>query len=139
MEKNDYCRDVGSFVPQRTRCKIAKVIACHNIFVSSVGEQEKYRVYKLHRLIPGNAKFYKMPHAQNYLRNDYEKLYYMLCLTDVLEPSKRGLSLHNIDFDICFSGDKYIIDILGANDGYLEIVRGAADWLTGINIFQDGQ
>lgn len=81
-------------------CKVAKVIACHNIFICSNGENKKYEQCKLNHLIPGNAKFRRMPHQQNYLRDDYEKLYYLLCLTDALEPSKRSISLNDINLNI---------------------------------------
>ena len=121
-------------------CKVAKVIACHNIYVCAAGEEEKYKSCHLSHLIPASKKFRKMPHAKNRLENDYEKLYYLLCLTDVLEPSKRGVSLQDIDFDICSDGQGYVIDISGkVEDDYTNPVKGLEDWLTGLRVSEEGR
>ena len=41
-----------------------------------------------------------MPNMSILSRDDYGKLYYLLALTDTLEPTKRGLDVNNIDIEV---------------------------------------
>ena len=74
-------------------CKIAKVIACHNIFIClSSNDKKKYQDAELNNLIPSEYDNCKMPRSNSI----FEKLYLLLCICDILEPVKRGLFLQDI-------------------------------------------
>lgn len=117
-------------------CKIAKVIACHNVFIcADKASEQKYRKAHLEQLIVGHGKFYKTPRSSNSLRGDFEKLYYLLCLTDTLEPSKRGIDLNEIDLAVECLENCYSIDITGTdNPQYLQGIKDLEIWLNGITV-----
>lgn len=115
-------------------CKIAKIIACHSIFVADDETKASYK--NVTELIPGNKKFFHMPNIKNrYALNSYEKLYFLLALVDTLEPSKRGITLDEIniyvdkikygvyDLHITFLSDK------GDQEKYLIGLSKLSDWL----------
>lgn len=121
-------------------CKIAKIIACHNIFVADKKEESKYE--KIPELIPGNKKFFHMPNIKNHnTLNSYEKLYFLLALVDTLEPSKRGIPLDEIniqvdkikygvyDLHIIFLSDK------GDQERYLSGISKLSDWLNFVSVY----
>ena len=125
-------------------CKIAKIIACHNIFVADKKEESKYE--KIPELIPGNKKFFYMPNIKNHnTMNSYEKLYFLLALVDTLEPSKRGIDLNHIDIQADkIQHSKYVlrIETLGSIDKQKEYYNGIkqlSNWLNFVEINKDGQ
>ena len=107
-------------------CKIAKIIACHSIFIADKNEESKYG--KLPELIPGNKKFFYMPNIKNHnTMNSYEKLYFLLALVDTLEPSKRGIDLNHIDIQADkIQHSEYVlrIETLGSIDKQKEYYNG---------------
>lgn len=125
-------------------CKIAKIIACHNIFVADKKEESKYE--KIPELIPGNKKFFRMPNIKNHnTMNSYEKLYFLLALVDTLEPTKRGINLKDIDIDVQDNYDgSYILKIdlfneLGDYEKYQNGIMGFKDRLNFIEKSEDGK
>ena len=125
-------------------CKIAKIIACHNIFVADKKEESKYE--KIPELIPGNKKFFYMPNIKNHnTMNSYEKLYFLLALVDTLEPSKRGIDLNHIDIQADkIQHSEYVlrIETLGSIDKQKEYYNGIkqlSNWLNFVEINKDGQ
>lgn len=121
-------------------CRVAKVIACHNIFIcDKQSEKYKYKETGLSHLILGNSTFHKMPHKNFFSREDYGKLYYLLALTDTLEPSKRGIDLESIDINICNQGTVCELILLNVdNQDYLEGVRILEKWLDCVEIKDNG-
>lgn len=75
---------------------IAKVIASHNVFIASNKTQEKYQKAGLDSLIPSENSSCKMPKK----KGKYELLYLLLCLVDILEPTKRNMNIENIMLEI---------------------------------------
>ena len=125
-------------------CKIAKIIACHNIFVANKKEESKYE--KIPELIPGNKKFFRMPNIKNHnTMNSYEKLYFLLALVDTLEPSKRGIDLKdiNIHVDKVQNGEYVLqIEILTSQDKPKEYFKGIKqlnNWLNFVETGESGQ
>lgn len=124
-------------------CKIAKVIACHNIFVcdsNSNIDKDKYRKNKLSHLIVGNGKFHKMPNMSILSRDDYGKLYYLLALTDTLEPTKRGLNVNDIDIEVEKHGMSCEIILSNINDEiYLSGINSLPKWLDCVDVKDNGK
>lgn len=129
-------------------CKIAKIIACHNIFVLNeyATAKEKAQYVKLPELIKGNEKFKYMPNTKNsYEISSYEKLYFLLALVDTLEPSKRWIDLKDIDIQIDrIQKSKYDIkiDILtnsGDQEKYKKGIIGLKSWLNFIEVDDGGK
>lgn len=125
-------------------CKIAKIIACHNIFVTDKKEESKYE--KIPELIPGNKKFFYMPNIKNHnTMNSYEKLYFLLALVDTLEPSKRGMGLKEIDIQVDkINHREYILRIkastsLDKQKEYYNGIKQLSNWLNFVEISEDGQ
>ena len=74
-------------------CKIAKVIACHNIFIClSDKDKNEYTKAGLQNLIPSVTDSCKMPQSKGF----FELLYLLLCICDVLEPTKRNINLNQL-------------------------------------------
>ena len=119
-------------------CKIAKIIACHNIFVcdSCNGcDKDKYNKNNLSHLIVGNSKFHKMPHGNFLSRDDYGKLYCLLALTDTLEPTKRKIDL--CKYDIQVNEAEIIINLKSdniENFNYAKIQFELNAWLNFIEV-----
>ena len=84
--------------------KIAKIIACHNIFVCDKEDDvQKYRDSNLMNLVPqelGGNRFEKMPHRHFGFMDDFDKLYYLLALVDTLEPVKKEINYYDIDIEV---------------------------------------
>ena len=125
-------------------CKIAKIIACHNIFIADKKEESKYE--KIPELIPGNKKFFYMPNIKKrHIINSYEKLYFLLALVDTLEPSKRGIDLNHIDIQADkIQHSEYVlrIETLGSIDKQKEYYNGIkqlSNWLNFVETSEDGQ
>lgn len=126
-------------------CQIAKIIACHNVFVAKPKEIEKYK--ELPELIPENiGLFHYMPNIKNrYSMSSYEKLYFLLALVDTLEPTKREINLKDIDIDVQDNYDgSYILKIdlfneLGDYEKYQNGIMGFKDWLNFIEKSEDGK
>lgn len=125
-------------------CKIAKIIACHNIFVADKKEESKYE--KIPELIPGNKKFFYMPNIKNHnTMNSYEKLYFLLALVDTLEPSKRGIDLKEIDIQVDeIYHREYVLRIemsvsLDKQKEYYSGIKQLRNWLNFVEINKDGQ
>ena len=125
-------------------CKIAKIIACHNIFVADDKTKKSYE--NVPELIPGNKKFFHMPNIKNHnTMNSYEKLYFLLALVDTLEPSKRGIDLNHIDIQADkIQHSEYVLRIvtLGSIDKQKEYYNGIkqlSNWLNFVEINKDGQ
>lgn len=125
-------------------CKIAKIIACHNIFVADKKEESKYE--KIPELIPGNKKFSYMPNIKKrHIINSYEKLYFLLALVDTLEPSKRGIDLKDINIHVVkVQNGEYVLQIetLGSIDKQKEYYNGIkqlSNWLNFVEKNKDGQ
>ena len=115
--------------------KIAKVIASHNIFLAqNEKDKEKYKDACLEKLIPSANDNRKMPKR----KGKYELLYLLLCLVDVIEPTKRDLDLRHIELDI--EGNKNLRIVihlnadLYANQHYVANIICAETWLNFINI-----
>ena len=122
-------------------CKIAKVIACHNIFVcDDKTQEEKYEKSGLAHLIVNDNRFHKMPHRNFFSTDDYGKLYYLLALTDTLEPTKRKIDMNDLDFEIENQNGRYVINILGTlNKEYLRGIDNLKNWLKGVKIENNGR
>ena len=125
-------------------CKIAKIIACHNIFVADKKEESKYE--KIPELIPGNKKFFYMPNIKNHnTMNSYEKLYFLLALVDTLEPSKRGIDLNHIDIQVDkIQHSEYVLQIetlvsIDKQKEYFNGIKKLSNWLNFVEINKDGQ
>ena len=125
-------------------CKIAKIIACHSIFIADKNEESKYE--KLPELIPGNKKFFYLPNIKNHnTMNSYEKLYFLLALVDTLEPTKRGISLKEIDIQVdkAPSGiyELYInlSPTKGDQEKYLDGIAKLRDWLNFVDVDDGGK
>lgn len=140
----DYCGLKINFSTFTAMCKVAKIIACHNIYVSAENDDGKYD--KLPELITCNPQFRYMPNIKNRRQMDpWEKLYFLLALVDTLEPSKRNIDLKDIDIDIEKKRDgEYImrIDILkpqGEQDKYYNRIRELKCWLNFVATNEDGK
>lgn len=124
-------------------CKVAKIIACHNIFVcdsNNEDDKDKYRKNKLSHLIVGNGRFHKMPNMSILSRGDYGKLYYLLALTDTLEPTKRGLNVNDIDIEVEKHGMSCEIILSNINDKrYLSDINSLPKWLDCVDVKDDGK
>lgn len=124
-------------------CKVAKIIACHNIFVcdsNNEDDKDKYRKNKLSHLIVGNGKFHKMPNMSILSRDDYGKLYYLLALTDTLEPTKRGLDVNNIDIEVEKLDMSCEIILSNINDErYLSGINSLPKWLDCVDVKDNGK
>lgn len=124
-------------------CKVAKIIACHNIFVcdsNNEDDKDKYRKNKLSHLIVGNGKFHKMPNMSILSRDDYEKLYFLLALTDTLEPTKRGLDVNNIDIEVEKLDMSCEIILSNINDErYLSGINSLPKWLDCVDVKDNGK
>ncbi len=121
-------------------CRIAKVIACHNIFIcDNKRDKTKYKNAGLSHLIEGTGKFHKMPHRNFCSRDDYGKLYYLLALTDTLEPSKRGINIKDIDIKVDNQGMICELTLSNVdNQDYLEGVQRLDSWLDCIEVKDNG-
>lgn len=124
-------------------CKIAKIIACHNIFVADKKEESKYE--KIPELIPGNKKFFYMPNIKNHnTMNSYEKLYFLLALVDTLEPSKRGIDLKDIDIQVDkIQQSEYVLRIemltsLDKQEEYYNGIKQLGKWLNFVETSENG-
>ena len=129
-------------------CKIAKIIACHNIFVLNehATAKEKAQYFKLPELIKGNEKVKYMRNTKNsYEISSYEKLYFLLALVDTLEPTKRWIDLKDIDIQIDrIQKSEYDIKIdiftnSGDQDKYIKGIIGLKSWLNFIDVDDDGK
>lgn len=120
-------------------CKIAKIIACHNIFVcNNKDDSEKYKSSGLSHLIIGNPKFHKMPHKNIFYNDEYNKLYYLLALVDSLEPTKRGVEINDIDI-VIKNANNIKLNLLNSNtNGYIGNIKRITEWLRGIEVSEDG-
>lgn len=77
---------------------VARVIACHNIFIcTKKDDEDKYRDCGLQSLIPTFDNDCKMPKRLT----TEGKLFFLLCLCDSIEPTKRGFDdSSSLDFQI---------------------------------------
>ena len=76
---------------------IAQVIACHNLFLCQNKDDEyMYDACGLQELIPTQNCSCKMPKFLNY----YGQMYFLLCLCDNIEPTKRGIDLAVLHIDV---------------------------------------
>ena len=81
-----------------------------------------------------------MPNMSVLSRDDYGKLYYLLALTDTLEPTKRGLDVNNIDIEIEKYGMSCKIIISNINDErYLSGINSLPKWLDCVDVKDDGK
>ena len=96
---------------------IARVIACHNIFICTKKEDErKYRDCDLEHLILTSNNDCKMPKRLS----TEGKLYFLLCLCDSIEPTKRGFDdSSSLNFQI----DQNCITVILTNAGNNETVE----------------
>ncbi len=127
----------------RAMCKVAKIIACHNIFVS---KKKDVRYKNLPELIKENKQFRYMPNTKNRREiSSYEKLYFLMALVDTLEPSKRGIDLKNIDIRVDkIQSNKYRVSIdlskiQGEYDRYYNGISDLGSWLNFVETNEDGK
>lgn len=126
-------------------CKIAKVIACHNVYVyageiQKDKERDKYVNADLSNLIDDDPNFHYLPiaRASGEIGN-YEKLYFLLALVDTLEPTKRDIDTAEIDINIEKKESHYEISISGGNQKYLDSVKKMGTWLNFVKVSDDGR
>lgn len=128
-------------------CKIAKVIACHNVYVyageiqkGKDKERDKYVNADLSSLIDDDPNFHYLPiaRASGEIGN-YEKLYFLLALVDTLEPTKRDIGTAKIDINIEKKESHYEISISGGNQKYLDSVKKMGTWLNFVKVSDDGR
>ena len=126
-------------------CKIAKVIACHNVYVyageiQKDKERDKYVNADLSNLIDDDPNFHYLPiaRASGEIGN-YEKLYFLLALVDTLEPTKRDIGTAKIDINIEKKESHYEISISGGNQKYLDSVKKMGTWLNFVKVSDDGR
>ena len=138
-----YCNLKINFPTLRAVCKIAKIIACHNIFNSKEATVE---YNNLQELVKGDIGYNYMPKAKNqHPLNSYEKLYFLLALVDTLEPSKREIELKEIDIQVDENQHgMYDLHInLPTNNGererYFNGISQLKDWLNFIDVSEDNR
>lgn len=121
--------------------KVAKVIACHNIFIAMADNAiklkritDEYLYYELKKLIPNSMNNCRMPKSNS----EYEMLYLLLCLCDVLEPSKRGFDLSKVYMEVI---DNDIILNFDTNDDceekYQKNILDMLKWLNYVTVSID--
>lgn len=79
--------------------KIAKIIACHNIFICPKGDKKlrkRYKQFGLDDLIVTDNDNKKMPRNKNY----FELLYMLLSICDNLEPTKKHVEKTDVDIEV---------------------------------------
>lgn len=135
-EKNQYIPN-KLFINNDTKISvncIAKVIASHNIFIASYKTKEKYRKNGLDILIPSDNNECKMPTN----KSKYELLYLLLCLVDIIEPTKRNMDIDNIYLSINDMKDIELSFLQTNNtdrcNDYLKNIADSEVWLNYINV-----
>ena len=128
-------------------CKIAKIIACHNIFICSKKDDlEKYEQSNLCELILTDNQFKYMPNKKSSRLCDYEKLYFLMTLVDTLEPTKRKIPTDKISIKTQNYDDKIELIIAIDNNidkkdsySYFKGIKSLGDWLNFVSVEDEGR
>lgn len=132
----DYCGLKINFSTFTAMCKVAKIIASHNIYVSTENNDGKYD--KLPELLTYNSQFRYMPNIKTHRQmSSYERLYFLLALVDTLEPSKRTIDLNDIDIQLDkleFGKYSLHINVSKPQENYFNGIKNLNNWLNFVEV-----